>query len=421
MSDENQENAFDATLPEHSARMEGRIRAVEGILRSRKQSEQELQSGSRALRQLRGETVPMRTQRISNPAFKHTIAWLSATAASVVAGLLVSWWALATSTPPDRLAIADVQGEAIVELGIGTRKAETRTWIFPGERIVVRAGGSARLRFDDDSLLELAGDSALSLEPSRYGKFVKLSQGQCRFSVKPQPDGETLTIQTPSASVNVLGTTLAVAARGVETEVDVESGKVKFAHSMDGSVVQIQAGQSAVAKAGRTLAARQNTFVLGVNLGGRSVVIDGDRWLSYREALSSGLSHGALSVWDHKNFKLRQPEDPDLTAMLQSGVWTNENHRDDPLVLRQSLPNGEYKIYIWSIENAFNYMRRLTLSLNGDRVATGIACVPYGDWAKCGPYTARVTNGVLEMEIGRLNGNGGERHINGYAIYRVGE
>ena len=57
-TEEHLDNAPDAPTPEHSARTEGRIRAIEGILRTR-QLREELQSGSRALLQLRGEPLPV--------------------------------------------------------------------------------------------------------------------------------------------------------------------------------------------------------------------------------------------------------------------------------------------------------------------------------------------------------------------------
>src|SRR5262249_29669558 len=161
---------------------------------------------------------------------------------------------------------------------------------------------------------------------------VELVQGHCRFDVAPQQPGTALSIDTPSARVEVVGTVFAVSTRGGETEVAVEAGKVNFTRTADKKSIQLAGGSTPVSAStcSDELAVKRLVFVRGVNLGGRSIVIDGERWLSYADALTSGLSHGKLSVWNHPNFSARAPVTADMLNMLQSGVWTNESRGDDP-------------------------------------------------------------------------------------------
>jgi hypothetical protein len=127
--------------------------------------------------------------------------------------------------------------------------------------------------------------------------------------------------------------------------------------------------------------------------------------------------------------------------MLQSGIFTNEGANDGPLILKQKIPNGEYKVFIWSNENAVDHMRNLTVYVQGMKVASGISSLPKFGWGKYGPYTARVTDGgekqtvfdprnsppvrmvttdgTLTIEIQDVTGNHTARHLCGFAIYKV--
>lgn len=468
MSQEFNEDAQDAP-PEHSARMEGRICAIEGILRTQ-QLRGELEAGSRAITHLRGEVLPPRerptvlpplvqagnpdpaqpsskvldavrvTRRVATMTGKHrpvgdsfrqrrwrssflrqTATWLAGLAATVMIGLVAMWLTYSEVPSHSQMTIDEVQGEAVIITTATnyTRKAEKGAWILPGQSVVLSDGSMAKLRFEDNTLMELFGGSSLSLNSSPRGKALELSKGRFRFNVSTQPFGNPLSIQTQTANIEVLGTSFAVSASGSATEVDVEEGRVQLTRSSDAKSVELPAGFNAVAAPNTELSARKLAFVKGVNLSGDSVVIEGHRWQSYVEGLQTGLSHGKLSSWNHPKFRLLQPQDPDTTAMLQSGLWTNENAGDDDLILSQTLPNGTYKVYIWSVENARPNYRRLSVTLNGVLVASGVGCVPFGEWAKCGPYSATVNNGVLALKIGGMTGNSGERHINGYAIFKV--
>lgn len=459
-----------------SPRMQGRIRACEGILRAQL-GKLPSQAGERAIQELRGvpeapqarpkpgtqRVVPI-TRRLAPVEFSSRSArlehhshahrprqgsffakygvWGAGTAAAVLVACLGLYMGFVLPEQSVTVRVGQIQGAVQVISSDGTRPAVLGEMLVPGQKVVTAADSSALLVYRDGTAIDMPGDSMLSLEESaNKGKSARLSKGMATARVRPQPPGSPMMISTPMATVEVVGTAFTVAARPDKTELDVEQGKVRLTRASDEASIAVGAGFSAIAADGVELVARPNQFVKGVNLGGRSVVIDGHRWMSYQEALSNGLSVGKLSTWEHAHFQPTAPPDAGTKTMLQSGVWTNEGIKDDPLILKQKLPNGEYKIYVWSNENAYTNMRRLTVYVQGVKVASGISSLPLNGWGKYGPYNARVSDGgsgqtvfdarnsppirvlpgegTLTIEIQGANGTGGERHLCGFAIYKV--
>jgi ferric-dicitrate binding protein FerR (iron transport regulator) len=467
--------------PEITPRMEGRIRACEGILRAmigKLQSD----AGSRAIQQLRGETLEPRqreikikkgTQRVlpitqqlpavdapaarssarlerpksqrkrGSPFFAKYGVWgVGAAAALMVAsiGLYLSYVVLPAQAYTVR--VGQILGSVQITTGTSSRPAVLGEELGPGQKVSTGVNGYVLLVYRDGTALDLPGESLLTLEESQtHAKSVLLAKGTTTARVRPQPSNAPMTISTSTAKVEVVGTAFTVAARPDRTELDVEQGKVRLTRNSDEASIAVGAGFSAIAADGVDLVARKLQFVKGVNLGGRSVTIDGKRWLSYKEALADGLSVPKLSQWDHPKFEPTSPPDAETRAMLQSGVFTNEGANDGPLILKQNIPNGEYKVFIWSNENSVDHMRNLTVYVQGMKVASGISSLPKFGWGKYGPYTARVTDGgekqtifdprnsppvrmvttdgTLTIEIQDVTGNHTARHLCGFAIYKV--
>lgn len=128
------------------------------------------------------------------------------------------------------------------------------------ERTVVRTRGLtsfARLGFEDGTELRLNGDSAVACQHSDGQKVVRILSGQVSASVARQPLGQPLIIQTASASMEVLGTDLAVAALDDKTRLNVATGSVKMHSQNDGEELTVNRGQFAVAADGVLLAVNQ--------------------------------------------------------------------------------------------------------------------------------------------------------------------
>ena len=155
------------------------------------------------------------------------------------------------------------------------------------------------------------------------------------------------------------------------------------------------------------------TFVKGINFGGDAVTIDGNLWLSHESAVSSGLAvvDGSPGVgsftWDPT------PVDSDFQNMLDAVVWSSAADMN----LTQTLANGAYNVYIWTVENYMDNFRSSSLQLEGTTVASSIGTMDYGTWQKYGPYNVTVSDGVLNIDMIR---NSGDPLIGGMAIFSPG-
>ena len=155
------------------------------------------------------------------------------------------------------------------------------------------------------------------------------------------------------------------------------------------------------------------TFVKGININGAAVTIEGQQWLSYSQALSQGFSqsHG---VADTKNITPNPATDTATAAMLNSLLYADA----DPggITLNQTVSNGTYQVYLWTMENFQSSSRRFNVRLEGAQVASNIGDLGLNQWAKYGPYQHSVTDGSLTID---LVGVAGRATITGLAIYRV--
>ncbi len=114
----------------------------------------------------------------------------------------------------------------------------------------------ALLRFDDDSVLAIAGDTKLACSVSNSRKQVEVRGGNVMAQVASQPDEKPMLIKTPMAQAEVLGTTLSLFASLVMTELAVQEGQVRMRRLADDETVDVKAGQSAVATKDSDLVAK---------------------------------------------------------------------------------------------------------------------------------------------------------------------
>ena len=115
-----------------------------------------------------------------------------------------------------------------------------------GTLSVEGAASSAQLRFGDGSVVTVAGDSELALSHGAQ-KQLALRHGSLTGDVRPQPADRPMIIRTPTAEVEVLGTRFLLVAQSGETQLSVESGRVRLRRLADGSEVEVHGGQVAVA------------------------------------------------------------------------------------------------------------------------------------------------------------------------------
>ncbi|MEO8613450.1 MAG: hypothetical protein ABI690_36510 [Chloroflexota bacterium] len=82
--------------------------------------------------------------------------------------------------------------------------------------------------------------------------------------------------------------------------------------------------------------------------------------------------------------------------------------------LYQTVANGTYHIYVWTMENLSSNQRRWNLNAEGQRVAQDLGNLALNQWRRYGPYTTSVNDGSLTLN---LVGVVGRPTIMGLEIY----
>ncbi|QDU88562.1 fec operon regulator FecR [Pirellulimonas nuda] len=187
---------------------------------------------------------------------------LGVLAASLLAGLFVAsrHWGDAPFRPhvardADALDAADRGIQAVAWSGqvmVDGKKvgwdAGEEVWLRNG--VVVATGGGSglvSLRYADGTIVELASESTASFELRGGQKLVDVEAGFVSASVKPQPAGKPLKITTAEATIEVVGTELAISRVPSATTLSVSGGQVRMWRSTDGELVEVNAGEYAVA------------------------------------------------------------------------------------------------------------------------------------------------------------------------------
>ena len=107
------------------------------------------------------------------------------------------------------------------------------------------ADATVALAFPDGTTVTLAGLSELQL-PTGSQKTLRLERGTLFASVEPQPEGEPMRIDTPTARLEVLGTRFSVQVDEAGTLLVVDEGLVRAERAGDGSAVDVTAGRQVV-------------------------------------------------------------------------------------------------------------------------------------------------------------------------------
>ncbi|MBA3684667.1 MAG: hypothetical protein H0W72_05435 [Planctomycetes bacterium] len=139
-----------------------------------------------------------------------------------------------------------------------------------------------------------------------------------------------------------------------------------------------------------------STFLLGIDLNGTGVTIDGNRWRSEQDALGRGFSVVTPTPGrDAKALTVEPACDSDTESMLNTSIycWTGD------LSFSQGLPNGDYAVYLWLMENANDDHRAFDVRIEGAIAERGAGSLAQAAWKRCGPYTTTVADGLLEVAL----------------------
>ena len=175
-------------------------------------------------------------------------AWqLRALAAAVVvlATTLVLW----PRQPIERPIVTVMEAVGEVSWNSGGRIRSgliAKQCLSAGTVAVENETGSVELRFADGTRMTLGGRSEAMLAAVPQ-KRIHLKSGSLTASVTRQPEGHPMLVRTPTAEVEVKGTTFAVNTQPEETRLNVEEGNVKFRRLADGNTMNVGARHSATA------------------------------------------------------------------------------------------------------------------------------------------------------------------------------
>ncbi|WNG45801.1 hypothetical protein F0U60_18055 [Archangium minus] len=97
--------------------------------------------------------------------------------------------------------------------------------------------------------------------------------------------------------------------------------------------------------------------------------------------------------------------------MLNSAIWK----MGADLLVSQSIANGNYSVYLWVMENYQSNFRSFKIRLEGTEVESAAGNLPLGGWKKYGPYPVAVSDGALNVDLVRVNG---DVHLMGMALFK---
>lgn len=136
-------------------------------------------------------------------------------------------------------------------------------------------------------------------------------------------------------------------------------------------------------------------FVRGIDLGGSDpVVIERNRWLSYRQALGAGLTVLPGTQVAPVISATGPGMDFDLKTMLGSGLVGSGGA---PIHIIQSLPDGEYDVTLW-VSSAAATVEDFGLVING-LTATAGPVSGSGGWRRLGPNRVTVSGRKLDVVL----------------------
>lgn len=152
--------------------------------------------------------------------------------------------------------------------------------------------------------------------------------------------------------------------------------------------------------------------VMGVNLGGPAVEIQGHRWLGYDAALAAGLQVPQARTAATERRPVPQA-DAGVRTMLNTVVF-----RPRTLDITLPLPAGDYQLYLWIMENYQSHWHQLQLRLQGQRVAERLGDLEADAWQRYGPFEAHLQGEALSLSLD-TGEDGIDAHLMGLSIYQA--
>ena len=216
--------------------------ALEAIALSEQQSDSVAQ----------GLTVHTNSNDDSTPHSFNILPWIFSLVAMIVFALGMSFTLSLKRSPtplPKIVRILDIKGAVRWTGNGGDVNGDLKTQAeLPGGVIeTLSDDASVVLAFNDNTQITLIGNSKAAISEKDQQKKIYFDAGNLAAQVKKQPPGRPLTIDTPTAFLEVLGTTFDVETVETATVLKVTKGTVRITRRADGQTIDVAAGYQAVA------------------------------------------------------------------------------------------------------------------------------------------------------------------------------
>jgi hypothetical protein len=156
-------------------------------------------------------------------------------------------------------------------------------------------------------------------------------------------------------------------------------------------------------------------FVLGVNLSGDAVTINGNLWQSETAAASNGFSFTTAGSFAPFTYGTAPSPavDAATAAMLLDVRYVPFSN--PPVTLHQTVPNGQaYVVELWAYEGAGAFGREATIS--GDIATTNFGNLNIAGWEARSLTTGVINDGSIDFTMTTVNN---QPVISGFAIFKA--
>ncbi len=141
--------------------------------------------------------------------------------------------------------VVSADGRVVVRRGGVERLASPGMDLYHGDQLAVPADATAVLDLPDRSRAELGSESTLTFPDLGGDAPLELQGGFLAVDAAERPADHPLTIRTPDARVEVLGTRFTLGADAEETHLRVAEGLVHLVRVDDGASVDVAGGHRA--------------------------------------------------------------------------------------------------------------------------------------------------------------------------------
>ncbi|HYG76266.1 MAG TPA: FecR family protein [Planctomycetota bacterium] len=207
----------------------------------------------------------------------------AAAAACVLLSLVLLQYSKAPVNPPAQIAaiMQSAPGARLIRDG-NTVEISAETALQNGDLLATAGDAGTLVELADKTRITVGAQTELSFTESSAGAQLSIPAGNIDLKVAPQAAGRKLSVVTPQATAEVLGTVFSVSVDGSSTTLSVSEGRVRFTRSSDGRQLEVSAGQSAVSAPDAAFGIRESaTAVAEVKASGRQMLfIVGDTALN---------------------------------------------------------------------------------------------------------------------------------------------